>query len=449
MDMMFVRYLFSQPPPGFKPGLVDAARPPGQAARMKQDPADRWLNEGAAKHRTGDLAAAEALYRRVLARRPRDANALNLLGLVARARGDAAQAVALTGQALALRPDSPVFLASHGAALAEAGRPADALRFLAEAARLRPEDAVNLRNLGQALSDTGRAAEALPPLRRAVALSPGEPEPPLALAHALRQLGQREEAVRAARAALAAAERRNLAAAERPNDAAAGERPIAAEARFLLAALGAEAPPDRAPASYVRDLFDRYAPRFDADLTGTLGYATPAALAALLEQAGAAKDGRAEALDLGCGTGLSGVALAPFAARIEGVDLSPRMLEEARARGLYAALHEADLLAFLPSRPAAFDLVFAADVLNYLGDLAPAFAGAAAALRPGGRFAFSVEAADGAAVALGEGLRYRHKPEHVAALLDAAGFTVEARQDAVLRQERGAPVKGTLFVARR
>ncbi len=400
---------------------------------MKQDPADRWLTEGAAKHRAGDLGGAEALYRRVLARRPMDANALNLLGLIARARGDAGQAVALSGEALARRPDSPVFLASHGAALAEAGRPAEALRFLAEAARLRPEDAVNLRNLGQALSDTGRAAEALPPLRRAAALSPGEPEPPLALAHALRQLGQREEAVRAARAALAAA----------------GERPIAAEARFLLAALGAESPPDRAPATYVRDVFDRYAPRFDADLTGTLGYATPAALAALLERAGAAKDGRAEALDLGCGTGLSGVALAPFAARIEGVDLSPRMLEAARARDLYAALYEADLLAFLPARAASFDLVFAADVLNYLGNLAPAFAGAAVALRPGGRLAFSVETAKADAVELGEGLRYRHPPAHVAALLEAAGFTVEAREDAVLRQERGAPVKGVLFVARR
>jgi predicted TPR repeat methyltransferase len=432
MDMIFVRYLFSQPRAGFKPGLVDAARPPGQAPTMKQDPADRWLNEGAARHRAGDLAGAEALYRRVLARRPQDGNALNLLGLIARGRGDAAQAVALSGQALALRPDSPVFLASHGAALAEAGRPADAIRFLAEAARLRPEDAVNLRNLGQALSEVGRAAEALPPLRRAVALSPGEPEPPLALAHALRQLGEREEAVRAARAALAAA----------------GDRPIAAEARFLLAALGAEPPPDRAPATYVRDLFDRYAPRFDAELTGTLGYATPAALAALLERAGAARDGRAEALDLGCGTGLSGAVLAPFAARIEGVDLSPRMLAEARARGLYAALHEADLLTFLPARPAAFDILFAADVLNYLGDLAPAFAGAAVALRPGGLLAFSVEVAEGEAVALGEGLRYRHPPAHVAALLEAAGFTVEAREDAVLRQERGAPVQGALFVAR-
>lgn len=400
---------------------------------MKQDPADRWLQDGAARHRAGDLAGAEALYGRVLGRRPKDANALNLLGLIARARGDAARAVVLSGQALALRPDSPVFLAAHGAALAEAGRPAEAVPFLADAARLRPEDAVTLRNLGQALSEIGRAQEALPPLRRAVALSPGEAEPPLALAHALRQLDARDEAIRAARSALSAA----------------GDGPIAAEARFLLGALGAEAAPDRAPASYVRDLFDRYAPRFDADLTGTLGYATPEALAALLERAGAAKDGCAEALDLGCGTGLSGVALAPFAARIEGVDLSPRMLEEARARGLYHALHEADLLAFLPARPAAFDIVFAADVLNYLGDLGPAFAAVAVALRPGGRFAFSVEAAEGAAIALGEGLRFRHAPGHVAAWLAAAGFTVVAREEAVLRRERGEPVRGALFVASR
>jgi predicted TPR repeat methyltransferase len=400
---------------------------------MRQDPADRWLSEGAERHRAGDAAGAEALYRRVLARRPRDANALNLLGLVARQRGEMAEAVSLSAQALALNPDSPVFLAAHGAALAEAGRPAEALPVLAEAARLRPNDPMTLRNLGQALSETGRAREALMPLRRAVALSPGDPEPALVLAHALRQLGETAEAVRMARAALAAA----------------GERPLAAEARFLLAALGAEAPPDRAPASYVRELFDRYAPRFEEELVGTLGYATPSLLAALLEEAGLARDGSAVALDLGCGTGLSGAVLGPFARRLEGLDLSPRMLDVARRRGIYDALHEAELTAFLQRTPGSYDLVFAADVLNYLGALSPAFEGASVALRPGGHLAFSVEATAEAPVVLGEGLRYRHEPGQVAARLADAGFLVVARRDATLRHEKGEPVPGALFVARR
>ena len=125
------------------------------------------------------------------------------------------------------------------------------------------------------------------------------------------------------------------------------------------------------------------------------------------------------------------------------------MLAEARKRGIYHALHEADLLDWLPGRPGGFDLIAAVDVLNYLGDLAPALAAIVAALTPGGVAAFSVEAGAGAPFALGEAMRYRHDPAHVAALAGAAGLDILAREDAVLRTEKGAPVEGALFVLRR
>ncbi|HYZ32599.1 MAG TPA: methyltransferase domain-containing protein, partial [Crenalkalicoccus sp.] len=217
----------------------------------------------------------------------------------------------------------------------------------------------------------------------------------------------------------------------------------------LLAALGAAPVPDRAPAAYVRALFDGFAPRFEAELSGALGYRTPALLAALLEEAGVAPRRALAVLDLGCGTGLSGEALAPFARRLEGLDLSPRMLAEAAKRGCYATLHEADLLAWLPARHGAFGLIAAADVLNYLGDLGPALAAIAGALTPGGVAAFSVEAGQGVPYALGEGLRYRHDPAHVAALAPGAGLQVAAERQATLRLERGAPAEGALFVLRR
>jgi predicted TPR repeat methyltransferase len=117
---------------------------------------------------------------------------------------------------------------------------------------------------------------------------------------------------------------------------------------------------------------------------------------------------------------------------------------QARARALYDALDEAELVAYLTARPAAFDLIVAADVLNYLGDLAPALAAMRAALAPGGCIAISVEAGDGAPVTLGEGLRYRHNPAAIRALL-GAGLLAERR--ATLRQEHGAPVAGAIFVA--
>ncbi|HZF77605.1 MAG TPA: methyltransferase domain-containing protein [Acetobacteraceae bacterium] len=400
---------------------------------MAQAPEDRWLAEGAARHAAGDLAGAERLYGRVLARRPGDANALNLLGVAARQRGDVARALDLSARAVAARPGNAAFLANQGAALAEAGRLEEAVAALRAALAGRPDDPVTLRNLGQALAARGEAGAAVAPLRRAMALAPEAPEPALALAHALREAGDREGAVEAAREA---------------SRRAAGQPALAAQARFLLAALGAEPPPDRPPPGYVRDLFDGYAARFDADLVGRLGYRTPEALAALLREAGVPADGSLRVLDLGCGTGLSGVALRPFARRMEGLDLSPRMLAEAERRGIYAALHEADLTEWLPTRRGAFDLVVAADVLNYLGDLGPALDAAAGALAAGGWLAFSVETGE-APAALGPGMRWRHAPAHVAALAGAAGLAEVARRDAVLREERGAPVPGTLFLLRR
>ena len=400
---------------------------------MAQASADDWLREAAARHARGDLEGATRLYRKVLARRPGDANALNLLGVAARQRGEIGQALELAAQAVKARPDSPVFLANQGAALAEAGRLPEAAQALRAALARRPEDPMTLRNLGQVLAAAGDPAGALVPLRRAVALAPAAPEPWLALAHALREAGE-AGAAEAARRALAI---HGVAPA------------IATQARFLLASLGEESVPDRAPADYVRDLFDGYAARFDAQLEGRLAYRTPALLAALVEAAGIAPDASRRVLDLGCGTGLSGLALKPFAKRMVGLDLAPRMLAEARKRGIYDALEEADLLEWLPRHGAAFDLVAAADVLNYLGDLGPALAAIAGALAQGGVAAFSIEAGEGANFALGPGMRYRHDPAHVARLAAAAGLTELARQDAVLREERGEPVKGVLLVLRR
>ena len=400
---------------------------------MPEATPDDLLRDGAARHARGDLEGAARLYRKVLARRPGDPNALNLLGVVARQRGEVARALDLSGQAVTARPDSPIFLANHGAALAEAGRLPDAVKVMRAALARRPDDPTTLRNLGQAMTALGDATGAIAPLRRATELAPQAAEPWLALAHALRESGT---------PGAAEAARRALALPDLPPA-------IVAQGRFLLAALGEGEAPDRAPASYVRDLFDQYAPRFDADLEGRLGYRTPALLAELLRASGIEPDGSRRGLDLGCGTGLSGVVLKPFSRRMTGLDLSPRMLAEARRRNLYDTLEEADLLDWLPRHAGRFDLVLAADVLNYLGDLAPALQGIHAALAPGGVAAFSIEAGEATPFALGSGMRYRHDAAHVADLAQAAGFTELASQPATLREERGTPVAGVLFVLRR
>lgn len=414
------------------PSVAAAGCRPHSPGVPRPDPR-ALLKAGLARHEAGDLPGAEALYRQAVAAAPRDADAENLLGVVARQRGQPRAALRHTGRALALQPDAPVFLANHGGALAEAGDLKGAVGFLRAALRRRPDDATALRNLGQALAALGDPRAALEPLARAAALAPEAPEPRLALAHACRENGDAEGAVAAAGAAL---------------DRAQPGSGLAAQAGFLLAALGRAAVPDQAPAEYVRDLFDGFAERFDAELAGALDYRTPELLAAALREAGGGGTA-GRGLDLGCGTGLSGLALAPLVERLEGLDLSPRMLALAERRGVYAALHLADLLPWLPEHPETFDLVAAADVLNYLGDLRPALAGIAGALRPGGLAAFSLELGGGGVpFALGTTMRYRHDGRHAAALAGER-FEVVAERETTLRMERGAPVQGVLLVLRR
>ncbi|MBS7791138.1 tetratricopeptide repeat protein [Roseococcus sp. SDR] len=384
--------------------------------------AEELLQRGISRHREGRLDEAVSLYRRALRLAPHHPDAENLLGVAARQKGDLPSALAHAARAVASVPDSPLFLANQGATLAEAGRLAEAIAALSRAVTLNPQDAISLRNLGQALTAAGQPEAALAPLDAATRLHPDAPEPWLALAHAAREANKPD----LARAAALRVRGR-----------------LAEQAGFLLAALGAAPIPDRAPAAYVRDLFDAFAPRFDAELEGALAYRTPALLAALITDL---PPGRT--LDLGCGTGLSGLALKPHATRLEGLDLSPRMLAEARARNLYAALHEADLLDFLPKHPARYDLIAAADVLNYLGDLTPAFTAIATALKPGGTALFSLETGT-EPVALGEGMRFRHNPDHALTLAAQAGLTLVRREDAVLRQEKGQPVNGILIRAHR
>jgi predicted TPR repeat methyltransferase len=206
--------------------------------------------------------------------------------------------------------------------------------------------------------------------------------------------------------------------------------------------------------AYVRGLFDQYAPRFDAALAA-LSYAAPALLVAAVEAACSAQGRRLRfgtTLDLGCGTGLAGAAFRPFVDWLVGVDLSPAMIAQARAKGLYDALHVADLGDFLGregERNAEFHLIVAADVFVYVADLDPAIAAAARVLAPGGMLAFTVETHDGDGVALGEKLRFVHGRAHVRDAIGKAGLTLLALEDASTRTENNAPVPGLLAIASR
>ena len=221
-------------------------------------------------------------------------------------------------------------------------------------------------------------------------------------------------------------------------------------ASLRLMLLGAE-PLSSMPLAYVRALFDQYAPKFEAALVDDLGYRGPALLfKAVLSVCAAFRKPALfkRAIDLGCGTGLAATAFAAQVDEFTGIDLSPRMIERARATGLYARLEVAEMVEGLRNKPdAGADLILAADAVVYLSDLAPLLCEARRVLVRGGLLAFTSETHGGDCVILGEGLRYAHSAGYLRASIEAAGLTRSRLEDLSARNEDNAPAPGLVVVA--
>ncbi|NEJ69398.1 methyltransferase domain-containing protein [Rhizobium phaseoli] len=225
-------------------------------------------------------------------------------------------------------------------------------------------------------------------------------------------------------------------------------------AALKLALLGDVATPDRPPSRYVERLFDDYADRFESALVEKLDYSVPQKLAALVASTG--RQYRL-AVDLGCGTGLLGPEIRGRVSRLEGFDLSQNMLAKAAEKQVYDSLAQADL-SLVPDLSSLFadaarhraDLVTAADVLMYLGNLESVFAIVEDLASTGADIAFSVEdAGEGDGFHLAPSLRYAHSEAYVRKLLARHGLEILEIVKTVIRKDGGKPVAGILFLTRK
>ena len=216
-------------------------------------------------------------------------------------------------------------------------------------------------------------------------------------------------------------------------------------AKHMLAATSSVDVPARAAPEYVRHMFDLLASDFDRHLS-ELGYRGPALVADRLRARHAA-DFRPDILDAGCGTGLAGPLLRPFANRIVGVDLSPGMIEKARARGTYDELVVHDISEFMRSRSNAFDAVICVDTFIYFGAIDEPLRTARACLRTDGLIAFTTECLDDVApYRLEAHGRYSHSQSYILQTASQAGFAVISVETVALRCEDGKDVLGYLVL---
>ena len=461
----------------------------------------RRIGQALRFHQQGQFERAIRIYCWYLARDPDNARVLQVCGIALNQVGNLDGAVHMLSCSVALDSGDAPTHGNLGHAFHELGRFEDSLRCFARAIEADPNWADAYNDQGNVLRDLGRIAEAVESYRSAIAANGALATPHFNLGNALWDCDNIDEAMASYRAAIAidpdhAAAHNNLGNAYlASNDleravqsyaSAASSDPTFVLARFNLAnafkdlgrdaeALGAYhevleldpgnalarhmaaalagEPRSAAPEDFVRQVFDSYAGRFDTHLAMVLDYRVPTTLRdAVLDRASEPGSGRARfghALDLGCGTGLVAEAFGDAVEHIDGVDLSPRMLDEARRKGLYETLVEGELVAYLrrsAGRDPAYDAVLAADLFIYIGDLAPAFAGVAGCLAANGVFAFSIEEARTGTFELRPTGRFAQSESYIRTLADAHGFAVKTIVPTVIRMENDVPVTGAVCV---
>lgn len=428
------------------------------------------LERAIADHRAGRIDAAESAYRLVIANSPENSNAWHFLGLLLFQRHQLQPALDAMTQALSLAPGHAGIHANLGNMLLDLGQHEEAAQALERAITLDPCAVPPLIALSSLRKAQGRLVEAEAILYAALEQDADSAAVHHGMGNVQALFGRGERAVEHYRRALALDPQmvhlRKLMATElsrlgRPAEAALEYEAYLAlypddpSARYLLAACrggDADTTPRRADEDYVRHTFDGFAPAFDRILAG-LGYRAPQLVAAALEQCLGEPRALLTALDVGCGTGLLGVLIRPWCLNLTGVDLSPGMLTQARAREVYQTLVEAELTAYLrATAPAALDVITCADTLCYFGTLDEVFAAAAPALRPGGWWIFTTEHAGAGSTAAGFELqahgRYRHERDYVDRALESAGFDEVRIAEAALRLNHGEPVPGLIVAAR-
>ena len=216
-------------------------------------------------------------------------------------------------------------------------------------------------------------------------------------------------------------------------------------AKHMLASVQGADAPQRASAEYVTETFDGFADSFDSVLKN-LQYQAPDLVGHLVKQVSSEPARDKVVLDAGCGTGLAGVHLRPYAKQLTGVDLSSNMLSHAKSRADYDELIQADLIQHLQQSPEQYDLIAAADTFNYFGDLSELLPMCFAALREGGWLVFTLECGEtyGETYQLQPHGRYTHPPGYLMEQLAACGIEGGELHQSVLRTENGVDVQGLL-----
>jgi len=385
---------------------------------------------------------SKKLLKQTLQINPNYAGAHVCLGSLYQELGELQKAVNHYQQVIKINPNYADAHNNLGSLYQELGELQKAINHYQQAIKINPNYADAYNNLGVLMKKLGDTKQAIKCYQKAIHINPKNKDAYYNLGNTYETLGKTQLAIDCYQRAIHLSDydlRLN------PSDKKAYARQQSS-LHLLNSLVGVTT--KTAPKCYIKNLFDDFAQTFDHQLANVLDYKIPELLKnALLTQQGKNLLFNM-AIDLGCGTGLSGQMFRPICKRLVGIDLSPKMIAKAREKKIYDIIENIEINDYLEQNSEKYDLLIAADVLIYIGDLGRLFSNVAAVSRPGAIFLFSIELVLDGDYVLERSGRYAHSNSYIRQLAISNKFEISRIENIVLRKEKNKDVEGQLFLFR-
>jgi len=401
-----------------------------QAIALNPNKANLHTHLGKAFTMLGQFEAAVNSCQIAVALDPMFDDAYAAMGAALGALGRTNEAITAYKKAIEIYQNEPRYHNDLGNILSQFGHLNEAISCFKKAIFLDPDTALLYNNLGSAFHFKRKLELAEENYKKAILLYPEYEMAYQNLANVQRDLGRTDEAIATLRKLIKIA-------------------PDMITAQHNLKALLGETT-DRAPKEYVEELFDQFANQFEHQLKDKLNYKAPTVLKQIMVDLGLADHAYNTVVDMGCGTGLSGLAFRDIATTLIGIDLSTNMVREAEKKEVYDQLTVDDLIGGLAAIKGDIDLFIACDVFVYIGNLHETFAAVKAHAAPGAVFAFSTEHTDQSdTFVLQDTSRYAHAKAYIDALASEFGFTMTHFSASNLRQDKEGWIQGGHYLLQR
>jgi predicted TPR repeat methyltransferase len=374
----------------------------------------------------GKLDQAIYHYNLSLKNNPHNILALHNLGVILVQKEKYDEAIPHFKSVLELNPEHQEALYNLSSIFLLQQKPTESLPFLLCLTQLN-KDFDTYYNIGVIYMNLGRLNDALDYLNEAIKMRPND----FATHINLGSIYLRQE---------------NLSAAEKNYNLAHLLQPDNQEVSYILAAIRQNENQEKAPAEYIKNLFDQYAPYFDQHLK-LLNCQVPQLLFTAVQNITdfSIENNSLKILDLGCGTGLCGEKFKQLAYELIGIDLSTKMLELADQKKIYTALKNISIEEAITSI-VDLDLIIASESLMYFGALEKIFHSCYNILNKNGFFAFTVEKTDKYPYILQHSARFAHQEKYIEELAKTNNFNVLKATTINLRNHHDSVVMGYMFI---